>query len=331
MTVSRRHFVQGTGVAGLGLLASCGRLPGQGQRAAKAPRIGVLTGLDTADPANEALRQGLRELGYVEGQNIVIEWRYTGGRVDQYAELAAELARLPVEVIVAQGSVGSRAAQHASTAVPIVIVSNDPVRAGLVASLARPGGNITGLATISAEVSGKRLQLLQDTIPSMTRVAMLWNPAIADRAHEFGESEAAARALGLELQSIEVRAPDEIEPAFEAVLRGRPDALFLQDNVALEGNRAQMADFAAAHRLPAMSIRREFVTAGTLMSYGPSYTDEFRRAATYVDKILKGANPADLPIEQPMLFDFAINLRTARTIGLTIPQQVLLQATEIIQ
>jgi putative tryptophan/tyrosine transport system substrate-binding protein len=330
--LSRREVVQGIGAVGLGLLAGCGRWPWQAPAPARVPRIGVVTAAEAIDPINEALRQGLQELGYIDGQNAVVEWRFTGGRLDPYPDLVGELVRLPVDVIVVQGTAGSRAAKQATSTVPIVMAfTNDPVRAGVVASLARPGGNVTGLASIAAELSGKRLQLLQDTVPSLARVAMLWNPAIADRAHEFEETEAAARVLGVDLQSVEVREANDFERAFEAVLRGRADALFLQDNDALDRNRPRIADFAAAHGLPAMSIRGEFVAAGTLMSYGANIADMNRRAATYVDKILKGAKPADLPVEQPMRFDFVINLKTAQALGLSIPHHVLLQATEVIQ
>jgi putative ABC transport system substrate-binding protein len=331
--VSRRRFVQGASVASLGLLGGCWRLPGQPQTPATIPRIGVLsTAADPADPTNEAVRQGLRELGYVEGQNVILEWRYLAGGVDRLPELAAELVRLPVDIIVSQGTAANRAAKDATATIPIVMTNaSDPVKAGLVATLAHPGGNVTGLASLSAQLGGKRLELLNETVPSLARVAMAWDPTIADRADEFEDAAAAARTLGIALQSTEVRDDRDLEVAFGAVTRGHAEALFIQDNAVTRRNRARIAAFAIEHRLPAVSIRREFVEAGSLMSYGPDFADMNRRAAYYVDRILKGAKPADLPVEQPMKFELVINLKTAHALGLTIPQHILLQATEVIQ
>ncbi len=331
--LSRRRFVQGAGLAGLGLLAGCGRLPGQAPPQAAVPRIGVLsTAADPADPPNEALRQGLRELGYVEGQNLIQEWRYPTGGVDQLAAAAAELVRLPVDLIVSQGTAPNRAARDATSTIPIVMTNGaDPVKAGLVDSLAHPGGNVTGLASLSALLSGKRLEMLKAAVPGLTRVVMLWTPTIADRADEFAESEAAARTLGLALQAVAMHDDGDLEPALDAVAQARAEAIFVQDNLVTRRSRARIAAFAIERRLPAISIRREFVEAGILMCYGPDYATMFRRAAYYVDRILKGTKPADLPVEQPREFDFVINLKTAQALSLTIPQHVLLQATEIIQ
>jgi putative ABC transport system substrate-binding protein len=331
--LTRRRFVQGAGVVGLGLVAGCSRLPGQAAPPAAIPRIGVLsTAADPADPTNEALRQGLRELGYVEGQNLIVEWRYSTGAVDQLATAAAELVRLPVDLIVGQGTATNRAARDATATIPIVMTNGaDPVKAGMVASLSQPGGNVTGLASLSALLGGKRLEMLKEAVPGLTRVVMLWTPTIADRADEFAESEVAARTLGIALQAVEMHDDGDLEPALEAVARARAEALFLQDNLVTRRSRARIGAFAVEHRLPAISIRREFVDAGILMSYGPDYAAMNRRAAYFVDRILKGARPADLPVEQPMKFELVINLKTAQAIGLTIPQHVLLQATEVIQ
>jgi putative tryptophan/tyrosine transport system substrate-binding protein len=331
--LSRREFT--AGMAGLGLLIGCGRLPGQGELAPKVPRIGVLS-LDTADPGetdNAAFRQGLRDLGYSEGQNVTLEWRSAESRVDQWPELAAELVRLSVDLIVAQGNVASQAAKQASVTIPIVMAfSPDPVRAGLVASLARPGGNVTGLASLTGQLGAKRLELLRDTVPGLARVAMVWNPEMADRAHEFEETAAAAQALGLgSLQSVELRHAGGLASAFDRILQGRAEALFWQPNPITNHYRAEFAEFATAHGLPTIAARRAFVEAGSLMSYGPDFPAMNRRAAYYVDRILKGAKPADLPVEQPMTFAFVVNLKTAQALGITFPNDILLQVTEVIQ
>jgi putative ABC transport system substrate-binding protein len=330
-SVTRRFFLRGAGVAGLGLLASCGRLPWQAPP--RIPRIGVLSSAaDPADPTNEALRQGLRELGYVEGQNLIVEWRYSAGSVEGLSEAAAELVRLPVDLIVGQGTATNRAAKDATSTIPIVMTSSgDPVKAGLVASLARPGGNVTGLASLSDLLVGKCLELLKEAVPSLARVAMLWTPTIAGGADEFAESEVAARTLGIALQSAEVLDDGDLEVALEAIIHGRAEAIFLQGSLVTRRSRARIAAFAVEHRLPAVGIRREFVAVGSLMSYGPDYAQMHHRAAYYVDRILKGAKPADLPIEQPMRFEFVLNLKTAQALGLTLPQHVLAQATEVLQ
>jgi putative ABC transport system substrate-binding protein len=332
MKLSRRRLIVGTGAAGLGVLAGCGRLPWQAQAPLKVPRIGVLsTARDPADATNEAFRQGLRDLGYVEGQNIAVEWRHTAGQLERAPELAAELVQLAVDLIVSQGTATTRAAKQATATIPIVMTNaSDPLGAGLVASLARPGGNVTGLSSLSGQLLGKRLELLKEAVPGLTRVAMLWNPTIDDRAHDLEETRGAARMLGIDLQSAEVRDGRAIEDAFEAVRRGRAEALFVDDDVVSRRYRTQIAAFAKENRLPAISIRKEFALAGLLMSYGPDFVAMNHRAAYYVDRILKGTKPADLPVEQPMTFDFVVNMRAARTLGITFPPEIRLQITEVI-
>jgi putative tryptophan/tyrosine transport system substrate-binding protein len=285
--LSRRAFV--CGAAGLGLVTGCGRLPGQAQPPAKVPRIGVLSRV-TADPGdadNAAFRQGLRDMGYSESQNITLEWRSPGGRIDQYPALAADLIGLPVDVIVAQGSAATQAAKQASATIPIVMAfTSEPVRAGLVASLARPGGNVTGLATMSGQMGGKRLDLLRDAVPSLARVALLWNPEMAERAQEFEETAAAAQALGLGLQSVELRQAEDLDSAFASILQGQAEALFLQGDPLAYRYRPEIGQFATAHRLPSISARRAFVEAGGLMSYGPDFPGMNRRG-----RLLRGPHP----------------------------------------
>jgi putative ABC transport system substrate-binding protein len=278
----------------------------------------------------EAFRQGLRELGYVEGKSIRIEYRYAEGKQDRLNDLAAELVRLKVDVIVTSSTPGVLAVKRASTTIPIVFAAiGDPVRSGLVASLARPGGNITGLTILAPELSGKRLELLKEVFPKATRVAILWNatgPALSHIA-----AQAAAKALGLELLSLEVRDADDIESAFEGARRRGPQALVTTPGAVIDMNQKKIVDFAAKSRLPAMYAQLSFVDAGGLMAYAPSATDLWHRAALYVDKILKGAKPADLPVEQPTKFEFVINLKTAKQIGLTIPPNVLARADKVIK
>lgn len=323
----RRRFLRGSlGLAGLALLG-CGRLPWLAQQ--KVPRVGVLA--TTASEAdNAAFRQGLRDLGYVDGQNITLEWRSSGSNLDQLREMAVELVGLPVDLIVSQGTSANLAAKQATATIPIVMAySSDPVRSGLVASLAQPGGNVTGLAALTGPLGGKRLELLRDTVPGLARIAMMWNPD-GDRAYEFEETATAAQALGLDLQSVELRQAGGLESALARMLEGRAEALFLQTNTVTIPLQQEIVDFCTGHRLPAVSSRRDFVVAGHLMSYGPSFPGMHRRAAAYVDRILKGARPADLPVEQPTEFEFVLNLKTAQAFGLTVPQSVLQQATEVI-
>jgi ABC-type uncharacterized transport system substrate-binding protein len=284
-------------------------------------------------PSMEAFRQGLRDLGYVEGQNLVIEWRWAEGREERLPDLAAELVRLQVAVIVVGGITAIRAAQHATSTIPIVMAANyDPVGEGFIASLARPGGNITGLSWLGAELPGKRLELLKETLPQSTRIAVLGNPANAAHDSWLHSLSAAARALGLHLHVVELPRADELDSAFAAITSAGADALIvLSDPALIDGLYGRIVDLAAKSRLPAMYDWRAYVDAGGLMSYGPSMPDMQRRAASYVDKILKGAKPADLPIEQPTTFNLVINLKAAKAIGLTIPPTVLFQANEVLQ
>jgi putative ABC transport system substrate-binding protein len=314
-----------------GLLAA--PLATDAQQPLKIPRIGLLRSGSPADPYVEAFRQGLRALGYVEGQNLIIEYRYAEGKLDRLSELAAELVRLKVDIIITSGEASIRAAKRTTRTIPIVMAnSGDPVESGLVASLAQPGGNITGLSALSPELSGKALELLKETFPKLSRVAVLWNPANAAKVLDFRESQVAAKALGVQLQSLEVRSPDDFDRAFGAAMRERAEALSVRaDAVVTVVHRKRIVDLTAKNRLPAIYELTEFVDAGGLMSYGPSVSDNFRRAATYVDKILKGAKPADLPVEQPTKFELVVNLKTAKALGLTMPQSILLRADQVLQ
>ena len=300
----------------------------EGQEAGKVSRIGLLG----YSAGWEPFRQALRDLGYAEGRNIAIEYRLTEGGQERLHEHAAELVRLKVDVLVTAGTPNTQAAMRATTTIPIVMVSTgDPLRTALVASLARPGGNVTGNTILGAELAGKRLQLLKNILPNLSRVAFLWNPANASHISHFEEIQAAARVLGLKVQSVGVREPNEFESAFLKMMRDRPGALIMTADAMHQLHLAWIVDFAAKRRLPAMYQLKEYVETGGLMSYGAIQADLFRRAAVYVDKILKGAKPADLPVEQPTKFELVINLKTAKALGLTIPQTILGQADEIIQ
>jgi putative ABC transport system substrate-binding protein len=305
------------------------------QQPGKIPRIGYLTGVSpsTNSARHETFRQGLRELGYVEGKNIVIEWRSAEGKFDRLPALAAELVRLKVDIIVTGGGATTRAVKEATTTIPIVMTQDgDPVGNGFVASLARPGGNITGLATLAPEISGKRLELLKEIVPRLSRVAVLGNSAQPGNAQTLREVELAANAFGVQLQYLDVLGPKDIATAFRAAGKGRADAvLILLPGLVATAERPQIADLAAKRRLPAIYDRPEAVESGGLMSYGVSTADLDRRADTYVDKILKGAKPADLPVEQPKKFDLIINLKAAKQIGLTIPPNVLVRADKVIK
>jgi putative tryptophan/tyrosine transport system substrate-binding protein len=329
----RRRFLQGSlAVAGLGVLAGCGSLLPPARPAATVARIGYLGSTPSASPFAEAFRDGLRELGWVDGQNLTVEWRFADGREDQLAEFAAELVRLQVDVIVAPATLEIPAARSATSTIPIVFAAiGDPVGTGLVQSLARPGGNLTGLSSIGRDLSAKRLELLRSAVPAVTRVGGLWNANNPEKPPEVREMELAAQTLGLQLQSVEVRDGGDFEAAFEAMTRQRTEALIHLRDSFMNTHRAQIVGLAAKHRLPTMYYGREYVEIGGLLAYGPNAFDLFRRAATYVDKILKGAKPGDLPIEQPTKFDFVINLKTAQALGLTIPESVVQQATELIQ
>ena len=306
----------------------------QAQQPTKIPRIGFLTGgSPSAISARiEAFRQGLRELGYVEGKKIVIEWRYAEGKLDRLPALAAELVRLKVDIIVSAGPTVTRAAKEATVTIPIVMgFDDDPVGSGFVASLARPGGNISGLATFAPELSGKRLELLKETIPKLSRVAVLGSSTFPGYAQVLKEIELAAGVLKVTLQYLDVLAPKDIETAFQAASNGRADAVLVLTSPVIISHRSQVVDLAAKNRLPAIYPQTEYTETGGLLYYGANTPDLFRRAATYVDKILKGRTPADLPVEQPMKFEFIINLKAAKAIGLTIPPNVLVRADKVIK
>ncbi|HTN71598.1 MAG TPA: ABC transporter substrate-binding protein [Methylomirabilota bacterium] len=310
-------------------------LPAAAQQPTKIPRIGYLTGasLSSMSARIESFRQGLRELGYAEGKNIVIEWRAAEEKLDRLPALAAELVRLKVDIIVTAGSSPTRAAKQATNTIPIVMAQDpDPVGSGFVASLARPGGNITGLATLAPELNGKRLELLKETVPKLSRVAVFGTSTQPGNAQSLKEVELVAKAFGVKLQYLDVLSSKEIATAFRAATKGRADAVLslLPARVA-SSQRTQMAELAVKSRLPVIYDRSEYVEAGGLMTYGVNFSDLDRRAAVYVDKILKGRKPADLPVEQPIKFDLIINLKAAKQIGLTIPANVLLRADRVIK
>jgi putative ABC transport system substrate-binding protein len=312
-------------------------LAAEAQQAAKIARIGYLAIDLAANPhRHEAFRQGLRDLAYVEGRNVVIEYRDAEGKPERLPALAAELVALKVDVIVVGGStVAALAAKQATRTLPIVFaLAGDPVGSGLVTSLARPGGNVTGLSILAAELVGKRLELLTQAVPGVTRVAVLRLPgALGERTEQdmLKEAEAAARALGVRPQFVEARGPADFDRAFSDMTRARAGALTVLPNNMFVRERRRLVDLAAKNRLPAVYLGREFVDAGGLMSYGPNSADVFRRAATYVDKILKGAKPSDLPVEQPTKFELVINLKTAKALGLTIPPSLLGRADQVIE
>jgi len=317
-----------TVVLALGLLAT--PLAAEAQQAMKVYRIGVLG--NENNPPWDGFRRGLRDLGYVDGRNLSMEWRWSEGKPDRFPALAMELVALRPDVIVASGTQGVRAAMEATSAIPIVMTTSSyPEKIGLVKSLSRPGGNVTGLSNVGPELSGKKLELLKEIAPKVSRVAVLWNPASTVEPLALQELLTAAPAVGVEIQSVEVRSPDDFSAAFAAVSSSRVHAMLALGNPINFKGRQLIADFALRNRLPSIYDERLFVDAGGLMSYAPSFTDSFRRAATYVDKILEGAKPAHLPVEQPTKFELVINARTAKILGLTIPQSVLLRADEIIQ
>jgi putative ABC transport system substrate-binding protein len=325
--MDRRAFL---GALGAGLLAAP---RGAAAQSAKAPRVGLL-GLGAAEssPLFEALRQGLRERGWVEGQNIAFEDRTTVNYYSRLPDVAAELVRLKVDVIVTWGTTAALAARKATRTIPIVTTTGtDPVETGLAASLARPGGNVTGLTSSGRELIGKRIELLKETLPGLSRIAWLWNPESRTQPLSLRDAEAAARSLGLQVRPAEVRRPEDLEKAFARIAHERPEALALAASNMLRAHRARIVELAARHRLPATFSERSYVEAGGLMSYGPDEKAIFRQLATYVDKILKGVKPGDLPIEQPTKFELVINLKTVKALGLTIPPSVLARADELIQ
>jgi putative tryptophan/tyrosine transport system substrate-binding protein len=330
---SRRQFVQSAGAVGAGLLAGCGRLPWQAAPPVKVPRLGILMAGSRESRAAElrAFSQGLADLGYDEGRNILVEYRFAE-RVPDLAEAAAGLIRLPVDVLVVPAEPPARAAQETSSTTPIVMAASvDPVGLGIVASLAQPGGNVTGLATLDQDLAGKRLELLKEAVPSIGRVTFLATVGSPHHPLYVGAMQTAAGALGVQLDVIETRTPSDLEGALEAMARERPAAVIPMESPLNAAHSAQIIAFAAQHRLPAVYATRAWVELGGLMAYGPNFPNLWRRAATYVDKLLKGARPATLPVEQAREFEFVINLTMAQTLGLTIPPHVLLQATEVIQ
>jgi putative tryptophan/tyrosine transport system substrate-binding protein len=306
----------------------------EAQQPAKIPRIGFLSTVSLSSVAarTESFRQGLRELGYVEGKNITIEWRDAEGKLDRLSERAVELVRLKVDVIVTAAPAPTRATKEATVTIPIVMAfDNDPVGNGFVASLARPGGNITGLSTYYPEITGKQLELLKEIVPNLSRVAVLGTSTVPGNEQTLKETELAARAFGVKLQYLEIQNPQDIENVFRAASKGRAGAVLVLSSPVATSQRAQIAEIAAKSRLPAIYPQSDHIDAGGLLFYGPSIADLYRRAATYVDKILKGAKPAELPVEQPMKFELIINLKAANKIGLTIPPNVLARADKVIK
>jgi len=331
--IDRRTFLTGTGAVVL-----VAPLAAEAQQAAKSARIGYLaTNLVAGDArTREAFLQGLHDLGYVEGVNLLIEYRDAAGKSDRFPALAAELVALKVDVIVTSGgTLAALAAKQATTTLPIVFTAaGNPVGEGLVASLARPGGNVTGLSVVSTDTIGKSLELLTQAVPGLSRIALLLKPdAVPDRANKdrLKLADVAARALGVRLQVVEAKGPEDFDRAFSDMTKGRASALAVLATPVFDSNRGRLVDLAAKARLPTVYSYRSYVEAGGLMSYGPDLADSFRRAATYVDKILKGAKPADLPVEQPTKFELVINLKTAKALGLTIPPSLLGRADEVIQ
>jgi len=331
--IDRRTFLTGTGAVVL-----VTPLAAEAQQAAKSARIGYLaTNLVAGDArTREAFLQGLHDLGYVEGVNLLIEYRDAAGKSDRFPALAAELVALKVDVIVTSGgTLAALAAKQATTTLPIVFTAaGNPVGEGLVASLARPGGNVTGLSVVSTDTIGKSLELLTQAVPRLSRIALLLKPdAVPDRANKdrLKLADVAARALGVRLQVVEAKGPEDFDRAFSDMTKGRASALAVLATPVFDSNRGRLVDLAAKARLPTVYSYRSYVEAGGLMSYGPDLADSFRRAATYVDKILKGAKPADLPVEQPTKFELVINLKTAKALGLTIPPSLLGRADEVIQ
>jgi len=308
----------------------------EAQQPKRVPRIGYLSAFDAATESarSEGIRQGLRERGHIVGQNIAIEYRYAEGKRDRYPELAAELVRLKVDIIVVAGGViPIQAAKKATKTIPIVMtgVGADPVETGLVESLARPGGNVTGITNLSVDLGGKRLELLKEAVPKLARVVVLYDPAVPAARQVKEDLPVAARALRLTIQPWEIRAAEDFERVFAALNKERPEGLYVSSGLVITANEKRIAAFALKSRLPSVYGSREPVEAGGLMYYGADLADSYRRVAYYVDRILKGAKPADLPVEQPMKFEFVINLKTAKQIGITIPQWTLMKADRVIR
>ena len=327
--MKRREFISLLGGA-----AAAWSLEARAQQAGKRYMVGILSagGSSVQAALNAAFSDGLREWGWVEGKNVVFEPRFAENRLERLPELATDLVRLKVDVIAAAGTLAPLAAKQATSTIPIVMTAaGDPLGSGLVASLARPGGNVTGMSLMAPDLGGKRLELLKEVVPRLARVAVLWNAANPYSALVFKETQAAGRTLGIEIQSLEVRAPDDFDGAFEAARRERPDALITVEDPLTFSHRQRVADFTAEQRLPSLHGLREFAAAGGLLSYGANLVDLFRRAAGYVDKILRGVKPADLPVQQPTKFELVINLKTAKTLGLTVPLTLQASADEVIE
>jgi putative ABC transport system substrate-binding protein len=304
----------------------------EAQQQAQIPKIGWLGARSASAPAREVFLREFRELGYVEGKNTAFEYRYAEGKLDRLPALVDELVHLKVDVLLTPSTPAAVAAKNATKTIPIVFYSgSDPVAAGLVDSLARPGGNITGFTTISAELAGKRLELLKETVPKLTRVSALWNPQDVSSVQSWKESQLAARELGLQIHSMEASSSNQFENAFKEAIRAGSAALALTDSPVFFSNQKQIVELAAKHRLPAIYANKEFVVSGGLMSYGVDETEPYRRLASIIDKILKGRKPADLPVEQPKKFDFIMNLKAAKQLGLTIPPNVLARADKVIK
>jgi putative ABC transport system substrate-binding protein len=326
---TRRAFIVGSAAV---LVSAPVRIDAQ-QR--NIPRVGVISAItrEAQGPWSESFHEGLRNLGYVDGQNIALEWRYADGRAERFQELADELVQLKVDIILAANQPGVQAAQKATTTIPIVMVllAQDPIRGGFVRSLPRPGGNITGFWAQSSELAAKRLQLLHEVVPNVSRVALLWDPGFVGIHDQVRETQAAAKALGMELQLVEASSPAEFDSGFAAMMRQGTRAIVVIGSSMHFVYWARIAELALKSRLPSSCFLREFAEAGCLMSYAPSIRDLWRRSATYVDRILKGAKPADLPVEQPTKFELVINLKTAKALGLTIPPSLLLRADQVLE
>ena len=334
MSRMRRRKLLNTAAEALAGLALPALLPlrAWAQAAARIPKIGLIGDQGPAEPRIEAFRQGMRDLGYVHGKNILIEERHAHGVTAKFPELVAELLRLKVELLVVGPPLAVQAAKAQAVNLPIVFTTAaDPVGSGLVADLAHPGGNLTGLSTMGVELSGKQLELLKSTVPRATRFTLLCNPTSLSTRLIVLSTREAARTLGLDLQVIETRRAGELTGAFAAMTAGRSGAVVIASDAMFGNELVQLATLAAVNRMPAIYNRREFALAGGLLSYGPNFSDIFRRAASYVDKILKGAKPGDLPVEQPTRFDMVINMKTAKALGIVIPQTLLLRATEVIE
>jgi putative ABC transport system substrate-binding protein len=329
--VDRRTFLSAlTG----GLLAT--PLTAEAQPAGKVYRIGYLTSgfkeVPGSNPGLAPFSQSLRELGYVEGRNLTLEIRYAEGRTERFPALAAELANLKVDVLVAVSTPGALAAKQATSTIPIVMVSvGEPVEVKLVDSLAHPGGNVTGLSLIAPQLAAKRLDLLKQALPKLLRVTVLWNSANQGMKARFQETQGGAQLLGVTLHSVTIQSPDDFDPLFAAMTRDRPESLLVLADTVTVANRQRTVEFAAKNRVPAIYEARTFVDSGGLMSYGVDFADHYRRTAIYVDKILKGTKPADLPVELPTKFEFVINLKTAKALGLTIPPSLLQRADQVIE